>query len=134
MNHPTKSTVKAVLTVCSMAVIAHFTCPAVVADDWPQWRGPKRDGVSQEKGLLQEWPKDGPRQVWQVKTLGSGFSTPSVVGDRIYALGNEGMDNEFVQALAVKDGQKLWSTRLGKVGPNKGPQYPGARSTPTVDG
>jgi outer membrane protein assembly factor BamB len=44
------------------------------------------------------------------------------------------MDDEFVQALAVEDGQQAWSVKLGKVGPNKGPQYPGARSTPTVDG
>jgi outer membrane protein assembly factor BamB len=44
------------------------------------------------------------------------------------------MDEEFVQALAVKDGTQVWSARLGKVGPNQGPQYPAARSTPTVDG
>src|SRR5512143_3021146 len=55
--------------------------PAV---DWPQWRGPQRDGISKETGLLAEWPKEGPRLVWQVKDIGSGYSTPSVVGDRLY--------------------------------------------------
>jgi hypothetical protein len=50
------------------------------ADDWPQWRGLKRDGHSRETGLLKEWPKDGPKLIWQVKDLGSGYSTPSVAG------------------------------------------------------
>jgi outer membrane protein assembly factor BamB len=109
-----------------------FTLPAA---DWPQWRGPQRNGISQETGLLKEWPKPGPPLLWQVKDLGSGYSTPAVVGDRLYLVSNRGMDNEFVQALAVQDGKPVWSTRLGNVGPNtpKMP-YPGARSTPTVDG
>src|SRR6184192_2395976 len=75
------------------------------ADDWPQWRGPNRDGHSQETGLLKEWPKDGPRLLWQVKDAGYGYATPSVVGDRLYLLGDKmkdektiDMDDEFVQA------------------------------------
>ena len=104
------------------------------ASDFAQWRGPHRDGHSPETGLLQEWPKDGPKLLWQVKEVGSGYSTPSVVGDRIYLLGNEGSE-ESVLALAVKDGGKVWSAKLGKVGhPEQKPSYPGARSTPTVDG
>lgn len=110
--------------------------PAVAgATDWPQWRGPNRDGVSQEKGLLKEWPKDGPKLVWQVKDIGAGFSTPAIVGDRIYVLANQGLDNEFVEALSVSDGKKIWSTTIGKVGnPDQQPNYPASRSTPTVDG
>ena len=50
--------------------------------DWPQWRGPQRDGISQETGLLKAWPKEGPKLVWQVDTLGFGYSTPAVSGDR----------------------------------------------------
>lgn len=104
------------------------------AADWPQWRGPERNGLSQETGLLAEWPKEGPKLVWEAPKIGFGYSTPAVVGDKLYLLSNDGMENEFVQALSVKDGKKVWSTRLGKVGPNQGPQYPGARSTPTVEG
>ena len=104
------------------------------ADDWPQWRGPQRDGISKEKGLLKEWPKEGPKLFWQRKDLGSGYSTPSIVGDRVFLLSNQGIENESVQVLSVKDGKDIWSARLGKVGPNQGPQYPAARSTPTVDG
>jgi outer membrane protein assembly factor BamB len=106
-----------------------------VAADWPQWRGPDRDGVSQETGLLKEWPKDGPKLIWQVNEIGSGFSTPAVVGNRIYLLANKGNDDEFVAALDAKDGSEVWKTSLGKVGkPNQQPRYPAARSTPTVDG
>ena len=105
------------------------------AADWPQWRGPQRNGISAETGLLAEWPKEGPKPVWQVKDIGSGYSTPSVVGDRLYLLSNQGLDNEFVQALDAKDGKRVWSQRIGKVGnPDQQPNYPAARSTPTVDG
>ena len=105
------------------------------ADDWPQWRGPQRNGISKETGLLKQWPKDGPKLLWKLTDAGSGYSTPSVVGERLYLLANEGTDSEFVQAHAVKDGKRIWRTPLGKVGPNP-PQmsYLGARSTPTVDG
>jgi outer membrane protein assembly factor BamB len=104
------------------------------ATDFPQWRGPLRDGHSPETGLLQKWPKDGPKLLWQVKDVRAGFSTPSVVGDRIYLLGNEA-ESESVMALAVKDGSRAWAATLGKVGhPEQNPNYPGARSTPTVDG
>ena len=85
--------------------------------------------------MLKEWPKEGPKLVWQLKDIGAGFATPSVVGERIYLMANRGLENEFVQALSVKDGQSLWTTRLGKVGnPSQQPNYPAARSTPTVDG
>lgn len=118
----------------SAALVAVTLTVSTGANDWPQWRGPMRDGVSKESGLLKEWPKEGPKLLWQIKDAGSGYSTPAVVGERIYVLGNEGIENEFVQALAIQDGKRVWSASLGKVGPNEGPQYPAARSTPTVDG
>src|SRR5882762_566331 len=86
------------------------------ASDWPQWRGPQRDGISQEKGLLAEWPKDGPKLLWQRTEIGSGYSTPAVVGNRIYVLSNEGTEDELVQALDAKDGSRVWRTHLGKAG------------------
>ena len=108
---------------------------AAYAGDWPQWRGPQRNGISAETGLLKEWPKAGPRLVWQAKDIGDGYATPSVVGNRIYILSNRGLDNEFVQALSTQDGKQVWASRLGKVGnPNQMPSFPTARSTPTIDG
>jgi len=108
---------------------------AAHADDWAQWRGPQRDGVSLEKGLLSRWPAGGPKLVWQLKEAGYGFGAPSVTRDQLFLLGSEGKDSEFLRAFSVRDGKLLWSTRLGKVGnPDQQPSYPGARSTPTVDG
>ncbi|MCH5372419.1 MAG: PQQ-like beta-propeller repeat protein [Planctomycetes bacterium] len=116
------------LTVIAAAI-------SVPAADWPQWRGPNRDGISQEKGLLQRWPQEGPKLVWKATSVGSGYSTPSVVGDRLYLLANDGLDNEFVEAIAVSDGKRIWRTRLGNVGqPDQKPSFPAARSTPTVEG
>src|SRR6185436_13997748 len=108
-----------------MKTFSHLLMPAALlatgcftgaANDWPQWRGPHRDGISAETGLLREWPKEGPKLEWTSTNAGSGYSTPSVVGGRIYLLGNEGLENEFVRALDAKDGKPLWTARLGKVG------------------
>jgi outer membrane protein assembly factor BamB len=118
-----------------MIVVAGVVCLGwlLIAADWPQWRGPNRDGISQETGLLAQWPEGGPKLLWQVKDLGAGYSTPAVVGERLYVISNKGQENEVAQALATSDGKEIWSTRLGNVGPNRGPQYPAARSTPTVE-
>jgi outer membrane protein assembly factor BamB len=121
---------------CSILAVSLILCSIVaLANDWPQWRGPGRNGISQEKGLLKEWPAGGPKLLWQQKDIGEGYSTPVIVGARLYILSNRGLENEFVQALSVEDGKPLWQTRLGNVGnPNQQPPYPMARSTPTIEG
>jgi outer membrane protein assembly factor BamB len=117
-----------VLILCSIAQIS-------AAADWPQWRGPKRDGISQEQGLLPKWPADGPKLAWQKNGIGEGYSTPAVQGERLYVMSNTGVEDEFVKALSTVDGSEIWATRVGKVGnPNQVPPFPAARSTPTVDG
>jgi len=123
------------VVVTLIACTGFGTVAPVAADDWPQWRGPQRDGISQEKGLLQEWPKEGPKLLWQVKGIGSGFGSLAVAGQRLFLVSNQGTDDEFVQSRDVDDGKQVWSTRIGKVGnPDQMPSYPAARSTPTVDG
>ncbi len=119
----------ATLTALSLLI----TAPAGAAD-WPAWRGADRTGVSPETGLLPSWPAGGPALHWKAAGMGEGYGEPAVVGDRIYLTGNKGMKDEFVQALSAKDGKSQWVTRLGNVGPNTVAPYPGARSTPTVDG
>ena len=107
----------------------------VGADDWPQWRGPDRSGVSKETGLLKEWPKGGPPLAWKTAGLGTGFATPSISNGRVYLLGGR-KDNteEYLIALNEKDGKEIWSTKIGRVGANRGQQYPAPRSTPAADG
>jgi outer membrane protein assembly factor BamB len=112
-----------------------LTAALLRGDDWPQWRGPQRNGHSHETGLLKEWPKEGPKLVWQVKEIGAGYSAPAIAANRIYLLANDGLTNEFVQALDIQNGKRIWSTRLGNVGnPEQKPTYPAARSTAAVDG
>lgn len=117
-----------------LVVVLSLASLTGLAADWPQWRGPNRDGISSETGLLQSWPEGGPKLLWQAKDIGDGYSTPAVVGDRLFLISNRGVENEFVQALSAKDGGEVWAQRIGNVGPNQGPQYPGSRSTPTIDG
>ncbi len=103
--------------------------------DWPQWRGPDRNGISDETGLLQQWPEAGPELLWQVQDLGDGYGAPAVAEGMIFLVVNNGLQEESVLALDAKDGGRRWKTPIGKVGnPEQRPNYPAARSTPTVVG
>lgn len=113
------------------AIIVAYACSSIAAD-WPQWRGPDRNGISKEKGLLQEWPKDGPKLRWKADDLGTGYSTPIVVGGRVYLQSTRG-EKELCLALDEKTGRSVWSAEIGGVGKNQGPQYPGTRATPTFN-
>ncbi len=101
--------------------------------DWPEFRGPKRDDISPETGLLKQWPAGGPALAWKVNGLGDGYSGLAVVGNRIFTAGDKG-DASFVIALNRADGAPVWTAKLGKSGPVGDPKFEGPRSTPTVDG
>lgn len=106
--------------------------PVAVADDWPQWRGPGRTGISAETGLLPAWPAEGPKLAWQVNNVGIGFSTPSVVGSRLYLMGNRDQKEWIIALDAARRGRQIWAVEVGPVR-NEGAGYPGPRSTPTFD-
>jgi outer membrane protein assembly factor BamB len=113
-----------------------FVLPGVaaVADDWPQWQGPNRNALSKEKGLLQEWPKDGPPLAWKVKGLGGGDSAPSVAAGKLFGMGARGGD-EVVWCLSEADGKELWWAKVGPAVQQRMPQSKeGPGCTPTVDG
>jgi outer membrane protein assembly factor BamB len=107
---------------------------AAWAEDSPQWRGPNRDGVSKETGLLKTWPEGGPKLLWKATGLGEGHATPSVRNDRLYGMGLIG-EEESVWALDAKTGQLVWKTRIAGATQLQGRQggY-GPRSTPTLVG
>ncbi len=95
---------------------------------WPQFRGPERNGISRETGLLQDWPAAGPAQVWKVSGIGRGFSSACIGGGRLFITGD--LDGALViTAFAVETGERLWQQRNGAAW--KGP-YPGARGTCTL--
>jgi outer membrane protein assembly factor BamB len=109
-------------------------CLAAVADDWPQWQGPDRNAVSKEKGLLQEWPKDGPPLAWKINGLGGGDSAPAIAGGKVFGMSNRG-DEEVVWAVSETDGKEIWKTKLGPAVQQRMPQSKeGPSCTPTVDG
>ena len=91
--------------------------------DWPQWRGPRRDGISDEKGLLSSWPDGGPEFLWKIDGLGTGWSCPIIVGQRLYITGDVG-DDLVIFALN-RSGAVQWKVKNGRAW--KGP-YPGARA------
>jgi outer membrane protein assembly factor BamB len=98
--------------------------------NWPQWRGPRRDGVSTETNLLQTWPAGGPPRLWVASGLGAGFSSVSISGGRIFTMGDR-RDGQYVLGLNETNGQQLWATRVGN---RHDDEYGGPRGTPTIDG
>ncbi len=97
--------------------------------DWPCFRGPNHDDKSSDKGLLKEWPSDGPAKLWQFGGMGKGFSTVSVSGDTVYASGD--VDGQMTLFALDMAGKPKWKIAHDNAWANN---YPGARSTPTVDG
>ena len=101
------------------------------ADDWPQWLGPERNGVSAEMNLMRDWPDAGPEVLWRVP-LGKGFSAISAAAGRLFTMYAD-PHGEFAVCLDAASGEKLWRVRTGDY--YKETQGgDGPRSTPTVDG
>lgn len=100
------------------------------ADDWPQWRGPDRSGVSRETGLLKQWPNGGPKRLWMFREAGVGYSGFAVVGGMLFTMGaRDGI--ESLLALDAESGALLWSADLGPQLRNAWGDGP--RGTPAVD-
>lgn len=114
-----------------MRSIAVLLPLAAFAADWPQWRGPNRDGKSAETGLLKQWPEGGPKQIWKSSGLGEGYSSMTVAGGKIFTQGQRG-DSQFVIAFDEATGKKLWEFENG--GPYRERRGDGPRSMPTVEG
>src|SRR5262245_62693203 len=89
MSHLRLAPLSLLLLACALPAVAQKDKPEPPSSgDWPQWRGVKRDGISTEKNLLKEWPKDGPKLLWRAKNIGNAFSGVVIVGDRIYTMGD----------------------------------------------
>ena len=120
---------------------------SVVAADWPQWLGVKRDGVWRESGILKKFPEGGPKVNWRVP-IGGGYAGPAVADGRVFimdrqlAKGRANPDNQFdrgmipgserVICLDEKTGHELW---VHEYDCGYTVSYPaGPRATATVDG
>ncbi len=116
------------LIALGLLALAATSLPAAESD-WPMFRGADRTGVSKETGLLQSWPEKGPPLVWKGEGLGVGFSSVSVMGNRVFTMGDVGKDC-FLFGIDRAKGTTVWQLRVGKSGGN----YSGPRCTPSTDG
>src|SRR5579862_4353058 len=123
--------------LAAIVVLSFLPESLLRADDWPQFRGPLRDGVSRETGLRKEWPAEGPRLLWTSDRLGLGYSGPAVVGDRLFISCGRG-DSEYLVAFDLSDAagpKELWATRIGPLFQWKGNSWnKGPNASPTVSG
>ncbi len=103
----------------------------LLADDWAQWRGGNRDGISPETGLLKSWPEAGPKLLWKATGLSEGFSAVAVSKGKLYTQGQRG-DKEYVMAFEEATGKKLWEVEAG--GSYRERRGNGPRGTPTIEG
>ena len=90
-----------ILLISLLAVVLAAASPAA---DWPQWRGPNRDGKSGEVGLLKQWPPEGPKLAWKALALGKGYSSVSQVGQRLFTIADRD-GASFVIALSSLNGK-----------------------------
>lgn len=123
--------VRAMMSAVVMLLCLSVEAVSQKAGDWPQWRGPNRDGISQETGLLKQWPAEGPPLAWKTTGAGRGYSSLAVTGGRIFTMGLRG-DREFVVAFDVATGKEAWATAHG--GAYRDSRGDGPRGTPTVEG
>src|SRR5580700_2996440 len=100
------------------------------AQDWPQWRGPNRDGKARGFEAPKTWPKELTKK-WSVK-VGNGVASPSLVGDKLYVFTREG-DDEVIRCLNAADGKEVWQDKYPSPAVRGGAaSFPGPRSSPTV--
>ncbi|HQR05691.1 MAG TPA: PQQ-like beta-propeller repeat protein [Gemmatales bacterium] len=124
------------MAVCSF-LVALILFPLDSTGNWPQWRGPNRDDVSTDTGLLKEWPKDGPKLLWEAKGAGRGYASLAITRGRIYTLGDKLNDEDqstFATCFEENGGKLVWKTKLSSAYNQGQPDWQGSRSTPTVDG
>ena len=97
-----KLTLVFALAVCAICTGLYNTAEAA---DWPNWRGPNHNGISNETGWLADWPEAGPKVLWE-KTLGTGFASMAVSKGRVYAMGYI-EDNDVLYCLNADTGKEI---------------------------
>jgi outer membrane protein assembly factor BamB len=117
-----------VIRLFCLLTLLYFNVSLGDVFEWPQFRGPRRDNVSRETGLMKKWPSSGPKLLWTAEDIGEGFSTVAIANGLIYTTGNIGIDT-VITALDL-DGKLKWTARNG---PAYRREKPGTRSTPTID-
>jgi outer membrane protein assembly factor BamB len=117
-----------IIGVGSLGVTAFL--PAAQGTDWPQFRGPDRDGISKETGLLRKWPASGPKVLWSVP-VAQGYAAAAIVGGRIYHHDYDEAKSEWcVNCRSLADGKQIWQFREAR---EIRPNHAITRTVPAVD-
>ena len=117
--------------LCALLLVL-FTLPATAgAGDWPQWRGPNRDGIAVGESMRSNWDAHPPTLLWMSEGMGRGYASLAIVDGRLYTTGNRD-DAQAVVCADAANGDVVWATPITDRNPKHG--YPGSRCTPTVDG
>ncbi len=118
-------------SVITLIIMLVITGVNVSAQDWPQWRGANREGVSKETGLNLNWADKKPALLWTFRQAGAGYAAPTIVGTTLYGHGGaEG--NDFAFALDTQTGKLKWKQNLGELSVIE--RGDGPRGSVTVDG
>lgn len=112
-----------------LLLLTHLLVLPAIAADWPQFRGPNRDGKSAETRLLTQWPAEGPKPLWKASGVGQGYTHVAVAGGLVYVTGLVGTEG-ILQAYDEASGALKWRASYG---PEWAKAHPGARSIPTVN-
>ncbi len=130
-----------IVALSSLAGCLGLVCVAMAATSesaWPTFRGANRSGVSQETGLLKEWPSGGPELVWKAAGAGRGYASVAVVGDKVFTLGDAPSTakdkDEYIVAFDRSTGKQAWMCKTGSAWNSGQESWQSSRSTPTVDG
>jgi len=114
----------------TVALLLSISIATAYAADWPGYLGPRRDATSTEKGILRTWPKEGPKVLWTAP-LGAGFAGPAVSRGKVYLLDRNDEVGDILRVYDFATGKELWTFAYDAPGRF---EFPGSRSTPTVDG
>ncbi len=114
-----------------VTILAVGLCRHSLAADWPSFRGPNRDGICTETGLLRQWPEEGPTLLWRSEQVGEGFAGMSVHGALLYTMGNHNGVEYVICVDTANQGRPMWGFPIGPVRHNGG-GYAGPRCTPSI--
>ena len=125
MKHLTHRRIAMLVAFLFVSLITLRAAETSAIDDWPCFRGPNHNDKSTDKGLMKEWPTNGPVKLWQFNGLGKGFSTVSVSGGAIYTSGD--LDGQMTLFALDMDGKLKWKVAHDRAWTRS---YTGSRSTP----
>jgi outer membrane protein assembly factor BamB len=117
----------AMVLLAMMSIPAGLDAAGADTSDWPQFRGPNRDGKSSARGLLTQWPEAGPRLLWSVQDIGDGFTHVTVSGGLVYVTGM--VEKQGILRAYTPEGKLKWQANYGV---EWSKNHPGTRSIPTV--